>query len=188
MFIRKISILASIALCCVLHAFGQNDNKFNEVVFNSLPELCVSKGQGVSAPFAGVVGGATIVAGGCNFPDTPAAEGGQKQYYGTVYRLSADGWTKDSLQIPPTAYGVSVQVPDGLVCIGGLTPDSLSPAVATVHLITFKDGQLVATELPALPVAIHSAAGGFDGTHIYVAGGENNVAYRMAYPAATGWE
>ena len=188
MFIRKISLFVGLTICFALHLSGQNDNKFNEVVFNTLPQLCVSNDQGVSAPFAGIINGEIIVAGGCNFPDTPAAEGGTKQYYGNVYHLSANGWAQDSLQIRPTAYGISVQVPDGIVCIGGLTADSHTPAVSTVQLLSLKGGQLISTELPALPEPIHSAAGGFDGTHIYVAGGENNVAYRMAYPAATAWE
>ncbi len=188
MFLRKITLLISLCVVIVVHSLAQNNNKFNEVVFKSLPKLTVSNGQGVSAPFAGVVDGKTIVVGGCNFPNTPAAEGGKKMYYGDIYHLESDGWTKDSLRIPPTAYGVSIQVPEGLVCIGGQTPDSLEPVVSTVRLLTLKDGQLIANELPPLPAPIHSAAGGFDGTHIYVAGGENNVAYRMPYPEATSWE
>ena len=43
---------------------------------------------GVSAPFAGFVGDWLVVAGGCNFPDVPAAEGGQKVYYREVYALN----------------------------------------------------------------------------------------------------
>ena len=44
--------------------------------------------QGVSAPFAGFVDSVLIVAGGCNFPDKPAAEGGKKVYYSQIYSLT----------------------------------------------------------------------------------------------------
>ena len=37
--------------------------------------------KGVSAPFAGFIGDWLVVAGGCNFPDIPASEGGKKVYY-----------------------------------------------------------------------------------------------------------
>ena len=188
MLLRKISLLIGLLFCATFNLFAQNDNKFNEVVFKSLPQLSVSNTQGVSAPFAGIVGESVIVAGGCNFPNTPAAEGGQKVYYGNVYQLTPEGWVQESLSIQPVAYGVSVQVPEGVVCIGGLTPDSVAPAVSTVSLITMQEGKLVSVALPSLPTPIHSAAGGYDGTYIYVAGGENNVAYRMAYPSAQKWE
>ena len=68
-----------------------NDNKYNHVVFQSLPALTASPGQGISAPFAGTLNdGALLVAGGCNFPDTPAADGGTKVFYNKVWLLPAD--------------------------------------------------------------------------------------------------
>lgn len=41
-----------------------------------LPDYPITKG--VSAPFAGFIKNWLIVGGGCNFPTTPAAEGGKK--------------------------------------------------------------------------------------------------------------
>ena len=41
--------------------------------------------KGVSACFAGTAGNSLVMAGGCNFPDTPAAEGGRKRYYQGIY-------------------------------------------------------------------------------------------------------
>ncbi|MBO5703316.1 MAG: sodium/solute symporter [Bacteroidaceae bacterium] len=188
MILKKLSVFVALMIAFATNMVGQNDNKFNEVNFNKLPELCASESQGVSAPFAGVVDGDLIVVGGCNFPNTPAAEGGQKVYYGNVYRLANDEWVKEALTLSPVAYGMSVQVPEGLVCIGGQTPDTLNPTLATVTLITKQNGQLSTVALPSLPEAIHSAGAGFDGTHIYVAGGERNAAYRLAYPGGTEWE
>lgn len=36
--------------------------------------------KGVSALYAGVIDGNLLIAGGCNFPDTPAADGGKKSF------------------------------------------------------------------------------------------------------------
>jgi len=42
---------------------------------------------GVAAPFAGVSGGALIVAGGANFPDRPPWQGGTKVWHDAVWVL-----------------------------------------------------------------------------------------------------
>ena len=69
--------------------------------------------RAVSGHFAGIVDGQLKTWGGCNFPDVPCAEGGQKVFY-------------------PKAYGASVAVPEGTVYLGGLnengSDDSVSPA------------------------------------------------------------
>ena len=181
------SILSLVLLFVVstMGAFAQNDNRFNQVNFNPLTPLEVSAGQGVSAPFAGVVGDKIVVVGGCNFPDTPAAEGGVKQFYGNVYTFEGEKWKLQTLTVPSIAYGVSVQVPEGLVCIGGAGAEG---ATSAVYLLTETDGVLQATPLPALPEAKSEAAGAYDGTYIYVAGGETNSAYRLKYPGGDIWE
>ena len=43
----------------------------------------VSYNKGVSAMYGGVSSGDIIIAGGCNFPDTPVADGGKKVYMAT---------------------------------------------------------------------------------------------------------
>ena len=184
-YINSILSLVLLFVVPTMGAFAQNDNRFNQVNFNPLTPLEVSAGQGVSAPFAGVVGNKIVVVGGCNFPDTPAAEGGVKQFYGNVYTFEGGKWNLDSLSVPAVAYGVSVQVPEGLVCIGGAGAEG---ATSAVYLLTETDGVLQATTLPALPEAKSEAAGAYDGTYIYVAGGETNSAYRLKYPGGDIWE
>ena len=44
--------------------------------------------QGVSGMFSGIIDNHLLIAGGANFPDTPAAEGGTKRTYNTIYALS----------------------------------------------------------------------------------------------------
>jgi hypothetical protein len=41
--------------------------------------------KGVSALYAGVIEGNLLIAGGCNFPDIPVADGGKKAYYRDIY-------------------------------------------------------------------------------------------------------
>ncbi len=73
--------------------------------------------KGVSACFAGIVDDYLIMAGGCNFPDVPAADGGKKKFYQGIYAAKIST-TADSLdwqligKLPePCAYGVSVSYP-----------------------------------------------------------------------------
>ena len=65
--------------------------------------------RAVSGHFAGIQDGQLVTWGGCNFPDVPCADGGQKVFY-------------------PKAYGASVTVPEGTVYIGGM--GSLSPTLS----------------------------------------------------------
>lgn len=64
----------------------------------------------VSGHFAGIVDGELKTWGGCNFPDIPCADGGQKVFY-------------------PKAYGASVTVPQGTIYIGGTDGKSSSNEV-----------------------------------------------------------
>ena len=79
---------------------NKNDNRqFNSFRIDDLPQLSVGDTlQGVSAPFAGMIGSELIVAGGCNFPDVPAADGGEKRFYADVYGLDV---RKDEIEFRP---------------------------------------------------------------------------------------
>ena len=46
--------------------------------------------KGVSALYAGVCDGQLIMAGGCNFPHVPVADGGKKVYYDGIYAVIID--------------------------------------------------------------------------------------------------
>ena len=88
--------------------------------------------------------------GGCNFPDIPCADGGQKVFY-------------------PRAYGASVQVPGGAVYLGGMDATS---SLSDCMFINATDGTV--TPIASLPVALDNfAATYYDGT-IWVAGGQSN--------------
>ncbi len=131
--------------------------------------------QGVSACFAGVSQEHLLMAGGCNFPDTPVAEGGTKVYYPDIYAapISTDTlltWRKVGELPQPTAYGISITTPDGIICIGGMNAEKRLTDVYQIAL----DGtasQIGITPLPALPQPIDNAAGTIIDRTIYVVGG-----------------
>ena len=84
----------------------------------------------VSGHYAGWIKGGLSTYGGCDFPDVPCADGGQKVYY-------------------PRAYGASVQVPEGVVYLGGM--DSTT-SFSECTFINATDG--TSTAIASLPKAL----------------------------------
>jgi SSS family transporter len=99
-------------LLCLLSllALG-NARSQNRVVVTPAGEM----ERAVSGHFAGIENGKLRTWGGCNFPDVPCADGGQKVFY-------------------PKAYGASVAVPGETVYIGGLGPDGSDDTVLPASL------------------------------------------------------
>lgn len=192
---RKILWAWLLTLCLPLQSRAQEipdaqDNRYNSVTYQVLPSLQAGDAKGVSAPFSGVVDGYLLVAGGCNFPGVPAADGGKKKYYDDIYLYDGHSWKKNGRLPDEAAYGVSVTVPEGIVCAGGMNDRE---NFTHVYLLYLKDGKPETRDLPSLPVPFDNMGGAFDGKYIYVAGGETggtptNAAYRLRYPHGTSWE
>lgn len=104
----------------------------------------------VSGHYAGWIKGELATYGGCNFPNVPCADGGEKVYY-------------------PRAYGASVQVPDGTVYLGGM--DSTA-SLSECLFINATDGST--TPIESLPKALDNFAATYYDGMIWVAGGETN--------------
>ena len=143
--------------------------------------------NGVSACYAGVCKGKLLIAGGCNFPDVPAVEGGQKRFYQGIYlaEFASDSlfhWEKVGKLPAPAAYGVSITVPDGVVCIGGMNASGSFPTVFRLSLAA--DGVLRTDSLPPLPCRMDNMGGCVAGNRLFVAGGNvngkpSNAAYSL---------
>lgn len=76
----------------------------------------------ISRCIFGIVEGKLLVLGGANFPDKYPWEGGIKTWWATLYSydLDTEEWTVyDDFLDRPLAYGVSISLPEGLLCIGG---------------------------------------------------------------------
>jgi SSS family solute:Na+ symporter len=125
---------------------------------------------GFAAPFAGVTDGALLVAGGTNFPDGSLWLGGAKAWHDRIFILEtpAGPWREAGRLPGRRAYGVSVTIPAGVLCIGGSDDGAVT---ADVILLRRSGGGVVAEPWPALPAPLHYACGALVGRTVYVAGG-----------------
>ena len=132
--------------------------------------------KGVSALYAGVLDGRLIMAGGCNFPHVPVADGGKKVFYDGIYAapLSEDAtlqWQEIGLLPEASAYGVTIPTEKGLVCVGGNTA---SRSLSEVFILSLQGDVAVMDSLPSLPVTIDNMAGALLDNVIYIVGGNVN--------------
>ncbi len=132
---------------------------------------------GFAGSFAGVSGGALLVAGGANFPDAMPWEGGAKVWQDDVFVLEKpDGaWRKAGRLPVPLGYGVAVSHARGLVCIGG---SSREQHHGSVIVLRWAKGRLETELLLGLPEACANMSGALIGDTVFVAGG-------MARPDST---
>lgn len=137
----------------------------------------------VSGHFAGLHNGMLRTWGGCNFPDLPLADGGQKRFY-------------------PVAYGACVPVSQGTVCVGGTADGVTSIAEVTMERnVTYRKTQASQWDFdrgaraffPSLPKGLHNLGGAFWDGYVYVAGGQSDSVpnfdvYRLEWPNGKAWE
>ena len=169
-------LVGGMLLLGACHPTASNTSALSVEKMNGFPaeDSCFLKG--VSALYAGVLDGQLIMAGGCNFPHVPVADGGKKVYYDGIYAasLSDDAtlqWQEIGLLPEASAYGVTIPTDKGLVCVGGNTAErSLSEA----FLLSLQDGGAVMESLPSLPVTIDNMAGALLDHVIYIVGGNVN--------------
>lgn len=162
----------------------KQSDMINNTTHTSLPNYPII--GGVSAPFAGIHNNALIVAGGCNFPNKPASEGGEKVFYSDIYFLNINDkkqeWKKGGTLPQPTAYGSYVVTGNGVVCLGGQTTKGTSNDVL---LLSFDDKEQIvkAKKLPSLPIGIFNADATIINHTIYITGGssegKNNILYAL---------
>lgn len=135
--------------------------------------------EGFAAPFAGVSGGALIVAGGANIPENKWAEVFVKKWYDSVFVLDRpDEQWKPAGKFPRAlGYGVSVNWQDRVICIGG--SDS-AQHFRDVFSLQWKDGALHTAALPQLPKPCANSCGAIAGNTVYVMGGIETPTSTMA--------
>lgn len=148
-----------------------------ELSWRQLPPL--PDQLGVAGAFAGVSGGALLVAGGANFPGKPPWEGGSKVWHDTVYALRQTNgeWETAGKLARPLGYGVSLPTRKGVLCIGG--NDANGP-VADVFLLVYARGRTKVEPMPALPLPLANAAGSMVGNVAYIAGGSDRPGEQSA--------
>ena len=137
--------------------------------------------KGVSACYAGIIGNQLLMAGGCNFPEVPAAEGGKKRYYRGIYAATLQNgielqWKKVGSLPFPAAYGVSVTTDDGIICIGG---NNEKESLRSVFIIKLRNGKAVIEELPSLPIPMDNFTGSIHGNLIHIFAGKDWYAFDL---------
>lgn len=165
-------------VCDALFPCGEGGRAYNrrvdmsglpfEIKWSRLPDL--PDAEGFAGSYAGVHGGALLVAGGANFPEKPMWEGGAKRWTDRVFVLPGpeEGWREPARLPKPMGYGASACLPHGVLLVGG---SNAGGALNDVCLLSWKDGALSCTEWPSLPVALTGhAAAVLDGV-VYVMGG-----------------
>ena len=114
--------------------------------------------EGFASPFAGVIAGKLVVAGGANFPDKKPWEGGVKVWHDSIFTLDdAKADWKNAGKLPnPLAYGISVTLNERMLCIGG--SDS-KQHYADCFLVSLENNQLKFIPYPSLPKPVRICAG-----------------------------
>lgn len=148
-----------------------------------LPNIAEQPNPGVAGAYAGFVGDLFVIAGGANFPDAMPWNGGTKTWHSTIYVLDTtlpnNQWTISNITLPDNlGYGFSIQLPEGILCIGGCTPDTVTNSV---FLLTQKEGEIsIDTNFPSLPQPLTNHTAALANNVIYVAGGFSDTTQQNA--------
>lgn len=156
----------------------------------SMPGIEKGYEKGVSAMYAATADSMLYIAGGCNFPNTPASEGGSKVYYKGICRttLHAPGkWEKVAELPEESAYGTNIQNGSKWIIAGGMNSKGAMREVYCIDLSTMH-----IDTLPPLPHSIDNASGTISGNTIYIAGGNvngkaSNKAFSLDIKNGTAW-
>ena len=153
------------------------------------PQLDSAYAKGVSGHIVGELStGRLVMAGGCNFPDRPAREGGAKRYYSEIY--TADylspmydaceskaseldlGWRLIGHLPHPTAYAAFQRYDDKLIVAGG---QSAAGDLSDAYMIWLRDRHRVEIILlPSLPEPRSGMASALIENVLYLIGGRVN--------------
>jgi len=135
------------------------------LVWRQLPPL--PDKPGVAGAFAGVSGGAMVVAGGANFPESMPWDGGKKIWCDAVFVLDHLGgqWRRAGKLPRPLGYGVSASYKNALICVGGC--DSTRHYPNTFRL-RWRDGEIHIESMPSLPIALANMGGALVDSRLYV--------------------
>ncbi len=198
---RSLAIIGALLfhLCAVssTNIFGGEDDAGGQQsiqVFGPWSQLdSLPDKSGFAGPFAGVSHDALIVAGGANFPEGPPWKDKPKVWHDRVFVLARPNgkWTEMGQRLPAdVGYGVSITMPEGIICIGGCNaracsrkvfvltwdPDPGKPQLeVSDRLLASGQARRDVWPLPELPVPLAFMGGALAGDVIYLAGGQSTM-------------
>ena len=179
--------LVGLLLLTVGGSYGTSQAQENYRMFEAkTPQLDPAYAKGVSGHIAGEPRqGQLVMAGGCNFPDRPAREGGAKRYYSEIYtadylgafNLACEakaseldmGWKLVGYLPHPTAYAAFQLYDDQLIVAGG---QSAAGDLSDAYIIQLSDSlDVEITPLPSLPEPRSGMASALIEDVLYLIGG-----------------
>ena len=182
--------LMALFLLVVGGSYGTSQAQENYRMFEAkTPQLDPAYAKGVSGHIAGEPRqGQLVMAGGCNFPDRPAREGGAKRYYSEIYtadylgafNLACEakaseldmGWKLVGHLPHPTAYAAFQLYDDQLIVAGG---QSAAGDLSDAYIIQLSDSlDVEITPLPSLPEPRSGMASALIKNVLYLIGGHVN--------------
>ena len=182
--------LVGLLLLAVGGSYGTSQAQEDYRMFEAkTPQLDPAYAKGVSGHIAGEPRpGLLVMAGGCNFPDRPAREGGAKRYYSEIYvgeyagevlracETKASeldmGWKLVGHLPHPTAYAAFQLYDDQLIVAGG---QSAAGDLSDAYIIQLSDSlDVEITPLPSLPEPRSGMASALIKNVLYLIGGRVN--------------
>ncbi|MDH3652042.1 MAG: sodium/solute symporter, partial [Saprospiraceae bacterium] len=181
----RVSVLILFLSCAVLKVISQDSQAPFEFKWSQLPPLPPGSNSstqpGVAGAFIGVHQDALIIAGGANFPNGPAWEGGSKVYHDDIFVLENNtDQSKSWVEIPNAklprkiGYGLSLSTSYGIICLGGMNAATVSK---DAFLLSWNRARrtIEIEVLPDLPVPLANMSGGVIQGMAYVAGSDEKT-------------
>ena len=187
--VYKVRLMA-LLLLAVGTSYGTMQAQEEVRIFKSkTPQLDSAYAKGVSGHIAGeLLPGQLVMAGGCNFPDRPAREGGAKRYYSEIYladyldamytacEAKASeldmGWKLVGHLPQPTAYAAFQQYFSQLIVAGG---QSEAGELRDAYIMELSDSLgMEISPLPSLPEPRSGMTSALIGNVFYLIGGRVN--------------
>lgn len=172
-------LLLTVVWCCSASLYAGNNTRntlHQEEVFSlaTLPDQRLQ--EGLAGTFFGKQNNWFVMAGGSAFPNGKPWQNGTKYIANDVmiFSLNAQGkfdLVKHEAALPvPLAEGSYASIPEGLLCIGGQSTDSI---VSNVYLVSFDGTTIQVKEYPSLPVAVKNSTATVVGNQVFLVGGES---------------
>lgn len=173
----KYSFLSLLLFVCFTFFVSANTkntlHQTNVFSMETLPDS--AHHEGLAGNFFGKHNNVFIMAGGSSFPEGKPWEGGSKQFSNLVlvFEQSPDNsfnMVYQGYDLPtPTAEGSYATIPNGLLCVGGQTPEGITDKS---YLISYTGSGVSVTEYPSLPIPVKNSTVTVIGSKVYLVGGE----------------
>jgi SSS family transporter len=180
---NTVRILTIVGCLCLVTVTKASDEWIKWDNTLTLPAINGQNNPGLAGVYSGFINDVLIIAGGANFPDAMPWEGGEKVWNNAICFVNIKDknqqWKVSENTLPrPLAYGVSIQLNDGLLCVGGC--DS-SQCYNDVFEIKMQSGKIsVSGGWPSLPAPLANMTGVLSDNKIYIAGGQESMTRQEA--------